>query len=145
MSLKASLLWIGGAVLLGVVAFYLWMVHGPVKVPPRPPTVPPTAVWSGSNKGEWVDCTVEDRQKGLVRCTIFNDVKGDKISSGTYLWKSDTGMPAPDKVKVSGFDGEKVFAGDAHLVPTGRHVYYGHANDSWTKDYPSTVGDGSKK
>ena len=125
--------------------FFLWLVHGPVKVPTRPPTVPPTAVWSGSNKGEWVNCAVEDRQRGIVRCTIFNDVRGDKISSGPYLWKSSSGMPAPDKVKVSGFDGENIFAMDGQLVPIGRHVLYGHGNDSWTKEYSSAAGDVRQK
>jgi hypothetical protein len=73
-----------------------------IKAPPRPLSIPSSAVWEGGEtRGNWFDCNRQQDSK--YRCVVYSDT-GDKVSDQIYgfmpedvggklnpiLWSSDT-------------------------------------------------------
>jgi hypothetical protein len=128
-----------GLLVLGLTAFLFieWMQRAPVAPPSRPPSVPGDAVWLGLNKGEWFQCHLASGARNVVDCTIYNDVKGEKVSSGVYRWEGDRNQDLTAVPQLKAFDGQILSADGGRLIPIGKHVYYLPGSDGWTKDYSS--------
>jgi hypothetical protein len=130
---------LSGVLVAGLAAllFVEWMLRAPVAPPQRPQSVPSDAVWLGLNKGEWFQCHLASGARNVVTCTIYNDVQGDRVSSGEYQWKSDRHQVLTAMPQLKSFDGRVILADGGSLVPIGKHIFYLSGSDTWTRDYSS--------
>lgn len=139
----ARLLVVSGAIAIAfVVALAIslaiaasWLSR-PVSAPSRPEPVPKEAVWTGGNKGgEWLKCDrVEDASLVYV-CTVYSDVRGDKLHEGRYVWEGS--KPGPSIRSCALIDGKHIDCADGRLRPIGTHVYYITDDDTFTVNYPA--------
>lgn len=107
------------------------------KGPERPHGVPEQAVWIGAEKGEWLACSRVAPGSELLDCTWFNHPRGQRISTGRYLWKQATrGNELPTFVS---FDDNVISSTTGEVVPIGKHTFFVSDTDTYEKDYGETV------
>lgn len=83
--------------------------------PPRPPLVPPSAVWAGGvDGGSWVRCT--KAEPAVYDCTVWDDYVGSTRAAGLFrLVQSAAG--GDSALTYSGFDGTTIYLTHGKLVP----------------------------
>lgn len=85
----------------------------PVLAPPKPPSVPASAVWAGgADGGAWIDCTAMS-SKRRYKCSVWNDFGDPWIRSGDYLLGSAASLD------FEAFNGEFFFVRGGRLDPDG--------------------------
>ena len=125
------------AVVIGLTAAVggvAWFSRRPLRPPDRPKSVPTEAVWVGASKGEWIHCRTTSDPR-LLDCALFNDVKGEKISSGRYRWEHAGSDGVNGGPRYRFYDGQVIHLENGQLVPIGEHVYYLAGGDTFTKNY----------
>lgn len=104
--------------------------------PRRPASVPEAAAWAGHDKGDWVLCEHVPQDPNLLSCTLYNDVKGQKMSTGLFYWEGATPADAGRLPKYRFYDGQAIEVEGGRLVPVGKHVFFASDTESYEKTYP---------
>lgn len=107
------------------------------KGPERPRGVPEQAVWIGAEKGEWLACFRVAPSSEFLDCTWFNHPRGQRISTGRYLWKQATG--GNELPTFVSFDGNVIASTTGDVVPIGKHTFFVSDSDTYEKDYGEPV------
>jgi hypothetical protein len=131
--------WVSAVALIIAVAAWLTykrLMQLPIAVPERPASVPGSATWVGGNKGEWIDCAWLNERENTLKCETYNDVKGEKLASGSFWWQRESSSAPASRLPTPRYvEGEVIVTDQGKLLPIGKHVFFGPSGDSWTKEY----------
>ena len=76
--------------------------------PPRPSTVPPSAIWAGGvDGGAWFECEVAASGQSN-RCTIYNDYTGAVWMQGQFALRVEKRGATKEELAYEAFDGIRI-------------------------------------
>ncbi len=95
--------------LLLTILFACDIQHEEVQAPPRPESVPATALWIGGPDGGVFVKVSMTKVKNIYFGTIYFDSNGEICYQGPFRYTGDDAFEVDDKSSYSGWDGDYLF------------------------------------